>query len=100
MWKYVMGRIPTHNLELRSTPPLTTRPLQHIYKWQKNQDILKRFGIFAEQNRKWKIPTYLQNYFSGQKGVHAGKIPEYGGKNKSGLLAEKKLAYGRIKNSG
>ena len=27
----------------------------------------------------------------------AGKIPEYGGKNKSGLLAKKKPAYGRIK---
>ena len=30
----------------------------------------------------------------------AGKIHEYGGKNKSGLLAEKKPAYGRKKNSG
>ena len=28
----------------------------------------------------------------------AGKIPAYGGKNKSGLMAEKKPAYGRIKN--
>ena len=27
----------------------------------------------------------------------AGKIHEYGGKNKSGLLAEKKPAYGRKK---
>ena len=30
----------------------------------------------------------------------AGKIPEYGGKKKSGQLAEKKPAYGRKKNSG
>ena len=30
----------------------------------------------------------------------AGKIPEYGGKNKSCLLAEKKPAYGRIKDNG
>ena len=30
----------------------------------------------------------------------AGKIPVYGGKNKSGLLAEKKPAYGMIKNFG
>ena len=29
----------------------------------------------------------------------AGKIHEYGGKNKFGLLAEKKPAYGRKKNS-
>ena len=30
----------------------------------------------------------------------AGKLPAYGGKNKSGLMAEKKPAYGRIKNYG
>ena len=30
----------------------------------------------------------------------AGKIPVCCGKNKSGLLAEKKPAYGRIKNYG
>ena len=28
----------------------------------------------------------------------AGKLPAYGVKNKSGQLAEKKPAYGRIKN--
>ena len=27
----------------------------------------------------------------------AGKLPAYGGKNKSGLIAEKKPAYGQIK---
>ena len=30
----------------------------------------------------------------------AGKLPAYGGKIKSGLMAEKKPAYGWIKNYG
>ena len=57
--------------------------------------ILKKYSTFAELTRKWKIPAFLPNYFSGQKGVQV-----YAGKNKSGLLAEKKPAYGRIKNYG
>ena len=44
-----------------------------------------------------KFSAFLPNYFSGQC---AGKKPEYDGKNKSGLWAEKKPAYGRIKNDG
>ena len=35
----------------------------------KKRDIIKKTGTFAELNRKWKIPAYLPNYFSGQKGV-------------------------------
>ena len=46
-----------------------------------------------------KNSRLLPNYFSRQKGEQEKK-PEYGGKKKSGLLAEKKLAYGRIKNYG
>ena len=42
-----------------------------------------------------KFPPII-HHFSDQKGVQEKK-PEYGGKNKSGLLAEKKPAYGRIK---
>ena len=30
---------------------------------------MKKLGIFAEQTQKWKIPAYLPNYFSEQKGV-------------------------------
>ena len=36
---------------------------------KKSQSDKKKFGIFAKQNRKWKIPAYLPNYVSGQKGV-------------------------------
>ena len=36
---------------------------------KKKSSLYKKFGIFAEQNRKWKIPAYLPNYSSGQKGV-------------------------------
>ena len=36
---------------------------------QKKSNFKKKFGILAEQNRKWKIPAFLPNYFSGQKGV-------------------------------
>ena len=31
--------------------------------------MLKKYGTFAELTRKWKIPAFLPNYFSGQKGV-------------------------------
>ena len=56
------------------------------------------FGIFAEKNRKWKIPTFLPNYFSEQKGVQEKYLNMV--VKKSGLLDEKKLEYGRKKNSG
>ena len=60
----------------------------------------------------WKSLVYLPNRTENEKfppiyriipvdkKVCMGKICEYGGKNKSGLLAEKKPAYGRKKNSG
>ena len=44
-----------------------------------------------------KIPAYIPDYFSGQKGVQEKYLYVYGGKNKSGLLAVKKPAYGKIK---
>ena len=50
-------------------PALSTRPHQHMKINDKKLKIIKQFGIFAEQNRKWKIPAYLPNYSSGQKGV-------------------------------
>ena len=59
----------------------------------------KKFGIFAEQIRKWKIPAFLPNYFSGQKGVQEKSLNMVV-KKKSGLLDEKKPEYGRKKNSG
>ena len=56
------------------------------------------FGIFAEQNRKWKIPAFLPNYFSGQKGEQEKYLNMV--VKKSGLMAEKKPAYRQIKNYG
>ena len=58
---------------------------------------IKKFGKFAKLNRKWKI--LFTELFKWTKKC-TGKIPVYGGKIKSVLLAEKKLAYGRIKKFG
>ena len=49
------------------------------------------FGILAGRNRKWKIPAFLPNYFSGQKGEQE-KYLNMVVKKKSGLMAEKKPA--------
>ena len=65
---------------------------------QKKSNFKKKFGILAEQNRKWKIPAFLPNYFSGQKGAQEKYLNMV--VKKSGLMAEKKPAYGRIKNYG
>ena len=46
-----------------------------------------------------KNPRLFTELFQWTKRC-TGKIPEYGGKNKSGLLAEKKPACGREINSG
>ena len=56
------------------------------------------FGIFAAQNRKWKSPAFLPNYFSGQKGVQEKYLNMV--VKKSGLLDEKKPEYGRKKIFG
>ena len=58
----------------------------------------KKFGIFAEQIRKWKIPAFLPNYFSGQKGVQEKSLNMV--VKIFGLLDEKKPEYGRKKKSG
>ena len=64
----------------------------------KKLKVKKKFGIFAEQIRKWKIPAFLPNYFSGQKGVQEKSLNMV--VKKSSLLDEKKPEYGRKKNSG
>ena len=60
------------------------------------------FGHLGKVKRLPPPPKYfchVTELFQRAKGC-AGKIPVYGGKNKSGQLAKKKPEYGRIKNSG
>ena len=61
--------------------------------------LLKKFSTFAELIPKMKNSSLFTELFQWTKRC-AGKLPAYGGKNKSGLMAEKKPAYGRIKNYG
>ena len=90
----VLGVNRTRNLQVRNTRSNHKATSTHE-KMKKKLNIINFFGIFVEQNPKWKIPAYLPNYFSGQKAVQE-KYLNMVVKIKSGLLAEKKPAYGRI----
>ena len=79
-------------------PALCTRPLQHK-KWCIITENNENFRYICRTDPKMKNFCLFTELFRWAKRC-AGKIPEYGGKNKSGLLAEKKPAYGRKKNYG
>ena len=68
-------------------------PLHHcyIYTNNKNLSILKKIRYTCHTNPKMKNSRRFTELFQWTKRC-AGKIPIYGGKNKSGLLAEKKQA--------
>ena len=74
-------------------PALSTRALQHMKRGQKTQNNKKVWYICRTELKK------KNSLFQWSKRC-AGKILEYGCKNiETSLLAEKKPAYGRIKNS-
>ena len=64
-------------------------------KYQNNKEIRE----ICQTKPKMKSSGPFPELFQCTKRC-TGKIPAYGGKNKSGLMAEKKPAYGRIKNYG
>ena len=92
-------RIRTYNLRHYSIMP-PRYPLHHgCMCCEIKKIIIVKKQYICQTNLKMKNSRLFTELFRWTKRC-AGKLPAYGGKNKSGLMAEKKPAYGRIKKYG